>query len=134
MIARHMMRLGAFMEREGSRALAPLLLTHQQFLVLSRITEQGSLSQKDLCDKMLYEKSNISRIIKRLNSLGFIQIGPDQEDARRQVISPTGQGSLAVVKGKKIISDCVERWFSRLTDHESTEILSKLIWLNSLMR
>ena len=134
MIARHLMRLGAFMEREGSRALAPLNLTHQQFLVLSRITEQGTLSQKDLCDKMLYEKSNVSRIVKRLHSLGLIQIEPDQEDARRQVISPTGKGSLAVVKGRKIISDSVERWFSRLTDYESTEILSKLIWLNTLMR
>ena len=134
MIARHLMRLGAFMEREGSRALTALNLTHQQLLVLSRISEQGSLSQKDLCDKMLYEKSNVSRIVKRLHSLGLIQIETDKEDARKQVISTTGQGSIAVVKGKRIISDSVERWFSRLTDYESTEILSKLIWLNTLMR
>lgn len=134
MIARHLMRLGAFMEREGSRALAPINLTHQQFLVLSRISEQGSLSQKDLCDKMLYEKSNVSRIIKRLHSLGLIQIEVDNEDARRQVIRPSGAGMHAVVKGKQIISDSVEKWFSRLTDFESTEILSKLIWLNTLMR
>ena len=93
MMARHMMCLGL----SWSARVAPLNLTHQQFLVLSRITEQGSLSQKDLCDKMLYEKSNVSRIIKRLYSLGFVQIEPDRKDARRQVISPTDQGSLTVV-------------------------------------
>ena len=99
MIVRHLMRLGAFMEREGSRALIPTNLTHQQFLVLSRISEQGSLSQKDLCDKMLYEKSNVSRIIKRLHSLGLILIVPDIEDARRQVINPTDKGRLTVAQG-----------------------------------
>ncbi|MCK4910798.1 MAG: MarR family transcriptional regulator [Thermodesulfovibrionales bacterium] len=134
MIVRHLMRLGAFMEREGSRALIPTNLTHQQFLVLSRISEQGSLSQKDLCDKMLYEKSNVSRIIKRLHSLGLVQIEPDSEDARRQVINTTDKGRLTIAQGKGIISDSVERWFSKLTDSESTEILSKLIWLNTMMR
>jgi DNA-binding MarR family transcriptional regulator len=133
MIARYLMRLGAYMEREGSRALAPLDLTHQQFLVLSRISEQGSVSQKDLCDKMLYEKSNASRIIKKLLSLGLIQIEADTADARKQVISPTDQGRLSVIKGKRIISDCVEKWFKRLSDNESTEILSKLIWMNTLI-
>ncbi len=83
---------------------------------------------------MLYEKSNISRIVRRLHPLGLIQIEPCKDNARRQVISPMGKGSLAVVKGKKIISDSVERWSSRLTDYESTETLSKLIWLNILMR
>ncbi len=134
MIARHLMRLGAFMEREGSRALIPINLTHQQLLVLSRISEQGSLSQKDLCDKMLYEKSNVSRIIKRLLSLGLILIVPDSNDARKQVINPTDKGRLTVAQGKGIISESVEKWFSQLTDDESTEILSKLIWLNTMMR
>lgn len=134
MIVRHLMRLGAFMEREGSRALIPIGLTHQQFLVLSRISEQGSLSQKDLCDKMLYEKSNVSRIIKRLRALGLIMIVPDSNDARRQVINPTDKGRLTVAQGKGIISESVEKWFSQLTDYESTEILSKLIWLNTMMR
>ena len=83
---------------------------------------------------MLYEKSNISRIIKRLLTLELIQIETDKEDARRHVINTTDTGSIAVVNGKRIISDSVEKWFSRLTDFESTEILSKLIWLNTLMR
>ena len=134
MIARHLMRLGAYLEREGGRELSQVGLTHQQFLVLTRISEQGSVSQKDLCDKLLYEKSNVSKIIKKLLAVELIDISTDPEDARRQVIRTTDQGSLAVQKGKKIVSAWVEQWLNRLMDDENTEILSMLIKLNTLVR
>ncbi len=134
MIARHLMRLGAYLEREGGRELSQIGLTHQQFLVLTRISEQGSVSQKDLCDKLLYEKSNVSKIIKKLLAFALIDISSDPEDARRQVIRINDQGSLAVQKGKRIVSAWVEQWLKRLTDGENTEIVSMLIKLNSLVR
>lgn len=134
MIVRHIMRLGAYMEREGGRLLFPLGLTHQQFLALSRISEQGPLCQKDLCDKLLYEKSNISRIIKKLLGLEFVTVIPDPGDARKQVLTITESGQTTVQNGRKIISDWTDNWLTLLTDSEGKQFLSSLSWLNTLAR
>lgn len=116
------------MEHEGNRALSPHTRSH---LVPSRISEQCKKAYATRC----YTRIQMSlRIVKQLLSPGLVQMEPAIEDERRQVVIPTGQGSLTVVKGRKIISHHVERWFSRLTEYESTEILSNLISLNSLMR
>lgn len=52
-------------------------LKQQQFAVLNEIIWYGPICQKELTEKLLYRKSNISKIIKILSDKKLIQVTAD---------------------------------------------------------
>jgi len=127
---RSILRLGAFLQREGSRLLHDHALGQQHFVVLKYIEEHGPVSQKHICSDLLYEKSNISKIIAKLNALKLISVSVSQTDSRVTILSVS-------VKGRKIVDDSMKRlrewnaqWLGILTDNElmtANRIFDKLL-------
>ncbi len=50
-----LLRLGAYLQREGARVTREFGLAQQQFVVLVAVKEQGPVSQKAILSDLLYE-------------------------------------------------------------------------------
>lgn len=87
-----LMKCSHFIERETNNILHRYGLKQQQFAVLNEIIWNGPISQKELCDNLLFEKSNISRIVKLLSEKGFIQVEVDPLDRRLTLLTETPEG------------------------------------------
>ncbi len=122
-IVKHALRLGAFLERTGSRLLKTYGLTHQQFIVLKWIEEKGPISQKDICSDLLFEKSNISKIVKKLQEGKLITMSFSAEDSRVSIVEITTHGKSIINKCMKMLNTWNRRWLADLTAAEVKQTL-----------
>ena len=99
----HLLRMGAYLHRMGDRIAGEYGLTQQQFVVLNEIITMGKISQKQLVGELLYEKSNISKIVKKLKSSDLIEILISPKDKRVTILNATN-------KGKNIWQQVMERF------------------------
>jgi len=105
---------GLFLHRQMNMDFQRFGLKQQQFSVLNEIIWHGPISQKDLGETLLFEKSNVSKIVKILFENKWIRVVVAPYDRRLTLLSETPEG-LAVWK------DCMQAF------HESsTEFMSLL--------
>lgn len=78
--------------------LAPVGLTSSQFALLAHLDEAGGASIKDLIDVLAMERTSIVRALQPLMRDGFVVQTPDQEDARRNVVSLSPAGRLQLAR------------------------------------
>lgn len=67
-------------------------LTPPRFYVLHHISEEPGISSSDLSQKLLCDKSNVTRIVKGLEVAGYIQRQPHESDGRAQRLYLTTSG------------------------------------------
>lgn len=72
--------------------LAPAGLTSSQFALLAHLDETGSASIKHLVDALAMERTSIVRALQPLERDGFVVQKPDQDDARRNLVSLSAAG------------------------------------------
>ena len=92
-IARDLLKFGAFLQRIGDRVLRPFSVSQQEFAVLSAIVREGKpIYQTTIIVALLVERSNLSKIVKRLEMKGLIRVHPRPEDGRLRLLdaSPSG--------------------------------------------
>ena len=82
-IVKSLLRLGVFLQREGNRIVSDFGLNQQQLVVLKEIQEKGPVSQREICSELLLEKSNVSKIVGKLYSQGYITVSHSERDNRR---------------------------------------------------
>jgi DNA-binding MarR family transcriptional regulator len=92
--------LGFYYKKNGNRITSKYGLNQQQFVVLSEIVSRDRAYQKELVGELLLEKSNISKITKKLKSLGLVNVAYSEKDARATVVSATD-------KGKALCESCL---------------------------
>lgn len=68
-------------------------LTPPRFYVLLHISEEPGISSSDLSQKLLCDKSNVTRIVKGLESSGYLERRPHESDGRAQRLYLTPQGA-----------------------------------------
>ncbi len=95
-------------QREINRALQSFGLKYQQFVVLDEIIWNGPVSQKMVCEDLLFEKSNISKIVKLLLDRQLVQLTVFPGDRRSTLLSETPEGV-------KLWKQCVDA-FNKLSD------------------
>jgi len=100
--------------REMNQVCQRFGLKQQQFSVLNEIIWHGPINQKELGENLLFEKSNVSKIIRILLEKNLISSALAPRDRRMTLLFETPEG-LAVWK------DCMQAFH-----HSSTEILSLL--------
>lgn len=132
-IVKNLLRIGAFLQKTGNRLIREFDLTQQQFVILNEIVEKGSVNQKQIVGELLFEKSNVSKIVKKLHLAGLINVSSSSEDARTTVLSITN-------KGKKLWAECMHRlntwsvaWLEPLNVNEVTDSVKVLSKLSSLI-
>jgi len=87
-----LLKCSHFIERETNNILTHFGLKQQQFAVLDEVIRNGPISQKELCDNLLFEKSNISRIIKLLSKKKLVQVTNLPIDRRLTLLIETPEG------------------------------------------
>ncbi len=92
--------INMFLQRVGNRQITKFGLNQQQFAVLREITRNKDLHQKDIIGELLLEKSNLSKIIKKLHTMSLISITPSENDGRKTVLNATD-------KGRKFWNECM---------------------------
>lgn len=131
-IVKSLLRLGAFLQREGNRIVRDFGLNQQQLVVLKEIQEKGPVSQREICSELLLEKSNVSKIVGKLYSQGYINVSHSERDNRRSILTVTA-------KGNSILDRCMERlnqwnseWLRPMSARELNNTVGILSRLESL--
>ena len=81
------------------------------------------VNQKDLAELTLSDKHTISRMIKRLESNGWINKEPDPSDARITRIVPTKKGSELKNEIPEKLSKHIKEKFKVLSKDEKNSLL-----------
>ena len=109
-----LLKYGLFLQREMNQVFRRFGLKQQQFSVLDEIVWRGPISQKELGEALLFEKSNISKIVRILLEKKLINVTAGPIDRRLTLLSETPEG-LSVWK------DCMQAF-----NKSSRELLSQM--------
>jgi DNA-binding MarR family transcriptional regulator len=105
---------GLFLHRHTNMDCQRFGLKQQQFSVLNEIIWHGPISQKELGERLLFEKSNVSKIVKILFEKKWIRVTIAPQDRRLTLLSETPEG-LAIWE------NCMQAF------HESSAELTSLL-------
>ncbi len=133
-VVKNLLRLGAYLQREGSRLLSGFGLNQQQFVVLKEIQEKEPISQKEICSELLFEKSNVSKIIKKLIIGKLVKISYAAGDGRLCLLSTTKKGTLLIDQCMTVLNNWNKKWLKSLTGHELKEAVKILDRLNRIKK
>jgi len=133
-IVKKLLLLGVFLQREGNRILQNFGLNQQQFVVLKEIQERGPISQKDICSRLLFEKSNVSKIVKKLAATGLIKISSSSEDNRVSSLTVNKKGHMLIEKCMTRLNNWNVEWLNSLSENELKQAATVLDKLNNLAR
>jgi DNA-binding MarR family transcriptional regulator len=73
--------------------LAPLGVTHEQYLILLYLDEEDGITQKELARRSFTNPNTVTDIVRHLEAGGFVRRSTDQDDRRalRVQITPKGR-------------------------------------------
>ena len=91
------------------------LRTHQ---VLVCLDEFGELSQQQVCDSIVVDRSDMVRIVDRLERLGLVVRDSDSADRRRHLLTLTPAGRAALQRGEQVIERITGEALAGLSDAE----------------
>ena len=87
-----LLKCGLFLQRELNQIFREFGLNQQQFSVLTEIVYHGPVGQKKLGERLFYEKSNISKIVKILQERELISVMPSPFDRRSALLVASPEG------------------------------------------
>lgn len=94
-----LMSISGILERSADRLLLPYELNQQQFSILFEIVKAKKIQQKNIINRLSLEKAHVSKVVKKLLSMGLIESVPFKDDKRSSFLLPTE-------KGGKIVDEC----------------------------
>ncbi len=101
-IVKSLLKIGTELQKTANKIGSDYGLNQQQFVVLNEIVRKKEISQKQIIGELLFEKSNVSKMVKKLKKLGFINISGGREDSRVTLLTPTE-------KGKEVWQECLDK-------------------------
>ncbi len=114
------------LNRRATSAIGLLLkslgLSIPQFDVLSTLTEQEGISQKELAERLYVTKGNVSGLIDRLVEAGLVERRAIPDDRRFYALFLTPQGKTLAERGIAAHRDYVERTLGYLETNDLDEL------------
>lgn len=129
----HFLQIGAFLYREGNRIVNEFGINQQQFVVLRFISNHQPVNQKDIHSHLLFEKSNLSKIIKKLESLHLIRKKVSADDNRFSILTIKPKGKTIVKKAMKKIELYNSDLLKNFSEQEIYDINNSLEIFNNKM-
>ena len=99
--------------------LAPLGLTHPQYLVMLALWERSPRTVADLGDTLYLESATLSPLLKRLEAAGLITRGRSSSDERALAVELTAAGLDLREQALAVPGTVVERLGMSLADLET---------------
>ena len=130
-IVQGLLKCGQFLQREMNQVCQRFGLKQQQFSVLNEIVWHGPISQKELGEALLFEKSNVSKIVKILLEKKLIDFAVAPGDRRMTLLFETPEGA-AVWK------DCMQAFhessIEKMSQLSEDEAVKAIKFLKKLQR
>jgi DNA-binding MarR family transcriptional regulator len=103
-----------------------------QLFVLRELAQESCRSVKDLADVTMTTHSTVSEVVTQLVAKGLVTKRPDQQDARRAVLTLTRSGTNLVRRAPRAIQQDMIDGFGRLRPAEQRGIANGLEkWLRA---
>ena len=128
-IVQGLLKCGHFLQREMNQVCQRFGLKQQQFSVLNEIVWHGPLTQKELGERLLFEKSNVSKIVKILFERKWIGVAVATHDRRLTLLSETPEGFAVWEKCMQAFKESSSELISVLSEKEQ---LNAIRFLNTL--
>ena len=98
--------------------LAPMGLTHPQYLVMLALWEEAPLTVSELGRRVSLDPGTLSPLLKRLESSGHITRGRDPHDDRALAVALTPSGARLRSRAEKVPPAILERLGMELAELE----------------
>ncbi len=121
-IVDQLVMISMFLQKTGNRQIAHYGLNQPQFAVLGEITQTRDLNQTDILGSYLLEKSNLSKIIKKLEKMKLITIRISKLDKRKTILNATKEGRRLWSECMGSLDELKEVFIAPLTDDEIKQI------------
>lgn len=118
--------------RESQRLFRPHGLTAAQFNVLNLLAAkdaQGGLSQRELADLLVVDRSNVTGLIDRMETAGWVKRADDPADRRVYRVRLTAAGRKLQEKVAPAYADVVRQVTARLGERRMREAVETLATL-----
>lgn len=118
--------------RESQRLFRPEGLTAAQFNVLNLLAgreAEGGLSQRELADLLVVDRSNVTGLIDRMETAGWVRRGDDPTDRRVYRVRLTAAGRKLREKVAPAYEDVVRQVTARLSERRMREAVETLATL-----
>jgi DNA-binding MarR family transcriptional regulator len=125
-----LMNIGALLERSTNRLLLPYGLNHQQFSILFEVFRAGRVQQKDMINRLLLERAHVSKVVKKLESMGLLQVVPHPDDGRSSWLSVSADGLALIQICQKLFEAQKRDWFR----HFETQDLLQAVEMASALQ
>lgn len=76
---------------ESAKRVDPELLPGA-YKIFTTIVNHGEVTSSELCEELVVDKGQLSRLVRELESLDLVQRQPDPRDRRSALITPTATG------------------------------------------
>lgn len=122
-------RLSILMNHQIARAnekLKSIDLTYAQANVLLQLKVAISLSQDDLCKRLLLDKARVSRLVKQLEEKDYINKNISTIDRRIFEISITDKGMMTIEDILEMLDECNEFILKGLSENEVNQLIMTL--------
>ncbi|MET8850135.1 MarR family transcriptional regulator [Amycolatopsis sp. NPDC004625] len=107
-------------------ALAGSGVALREFYVLVCIGEAGPLSQQRVADRLGLDRSDLVKVLDRLEAAGWVRRERDTEDRRRHLLTLTEAGRATVGRVEEVSSAVTGELLGRLSPGEQ-ETLHRLL-------
>lgn len=115
-------RLGQDATARFRRALRPLGLSAQQFIVLKQLEAMGSTSQTALADAIGVDYSNLAAVAGELCGKGLIDRRREDCDRRRYALDLADEGRTLLADADRAIGSGEDDMLSALAENERVEL------------
>lgn len=115
--------------RSLDATLASFGLTSGQWNALNQLDEHGSMTQKELADRLDKEPATITRRLDRMAKKGLIERSPDPRDRRANIISITPEAESLLSEVEPAVIARAEQISEGISDedlHVFIDVLSKV--------
>jgi len=125
-IVQGLLKCGQFLQREMNQVCQRFGLKQQQFNVLNEIIWNGPISQKELGETLLFEKSNVSKIVKILLEKKWIRVAVATHDRRLTLLTETPEGFAVWKESIQAFNQSSSELISTLSEYDQVNAIKLL--------
>lgn len=119
-------RLGNEATAGFRRALRPLSLGAQEFIVLKQLQAIGPTSQASVADALGLDYSNLAAVVGGLEGRELVERTRDEADRRRYILRLSDAGADLIEAADRAIAESEEQMIAVLSEGERTELWNLL--------
>ena len=100
-----------------------LLADNEALLNLHHNADPPRMS--DIAERLILSRGGTTKVIDRLEAMGYAQRRPDANDRRATVVAITPEGEETLVRARKVIDDCLEEvWAKHIDPTEADTVIA----------